>query len=72
VLATRLAAREALLAANNELGRKIGERTQDLIASNQRLMDEIRERKQTEENLRKAQDGLVQAGKLAVIGQMST
>jgi len=72
VLATRLAAREALLAANNELERKIGERTQDLIASNQRLMDEIRERKQTEENLRKAQDGLVQAGKLAVIGQMST
>ncbi|WP_271103279.1 sensor histidine kinase [Pseudomonas tohonis] len=72
VLATRLAAREALLQANNELERKIAERTQDLRASNQRLMGEIRERRQTEENLRKAQDGLVQAGKLAVIGQMST
>ncbi len=72
VIATRLAAREALLAANNELERKIAERTQDLRASNSRLLAEIRERKQTEDNLRKAQDGLVQAGKLAVIGQMST
>ncbi|MCY1335010.1 C4-dicarboxylate transport sensor protein DctB [compost metagenome] len=72
VIATRLAAREALLAANNELERKIAERTQDLRASNSRLLAEIRERKQTEENLRKAQDSLVQAGKLAVIGQMST
>ncbi|WP_375741694.1 ATP-binding protein [Pseudomonas boanensis] len=72
VIATRLAAREALLAANNELERKIAERTADLRASNARLLDEIRERKQTEDNLRKAQDGLVQAGKLAVIGQMST
>ncbi|MCY1335425.1 C4-dicarboxylate transport sensor protein DctB [compost metagenome] len=72
VLATRLAAREALLAANNELERRIAERTQDLRASNSRLLAEIRERKQTEENLRKAQDSLVQAGKLAVIGQMST
>ncbi|WP_447595195.1 sensor histidine kinase [Aquipseudomonas campi] len=72
VIATRLAAREALQQANNHLERKIAERTADLRASNDRLKAEIRERRQTEENLRKTQDGLVQAGKLAVIGQMST
>lgn len=72
VLATRLAAREALQQANDELERRIAERTGDLRASNQHLREQIRERRQAEETLRKAQDGLVQAGKLAVIGQMST
>ncbi|MGH8355668.1 MAG: sensor histidine kinase, partial [Pseudomonas sp.] len=72
VLATRLAAREALQQANNELERKIAERTADLQASNERLKAEIRERRQAENTLRRAQDELVQAGKLAVIGQMST
>jgi two-component system sensor histidine kinase AauS len=72
VIATRLAAREALLEANSELERRIADRTRDLRASNGRLRAEIHDRKLTEENLRKAQDGLVQAGKLAVIGQMST
>ena len=72
VIATRLAAREALQQANNELERKIAERTADLQASNQRLTAEIGERRQAETTLRQAQDELVQAGKLAVIGQMST
>ncbi|MEX6500712.1 sensor histidine kinase [Pseudomonas zhanjiangensis] len=72
VIATRLAAREALQQANNELERKIAERTADLSASNQRLKAEIHERRQTEAHLRQTQDELVQAGKLAVIGQMST
>lgn len=72
VIATRLAAREALQRANNELERKIAERTVDLQASNQRLKAEISERQQAETTLRQAQDELVQAGKLAVIGQMST
>ncbi|MFZ5958892.1 sensor histidine kinase [Pseudomonas knackmussii] len=72
VLATRLAAREALQQANDELERRIAERTGDLRASNQHLREQIRERRQAEETLRKAQDRLVQAGKLAVIGQMST
>lgn len=72
VIATRLAAREALEQANNELERKIAERTADLQASNQRLQAEVRERQQAETTLRQAQDELVQAGKLAVIGQMST
>ncbi|MEO4049303.1 ATP-binding protein [Pseudomonas sp. CAU 1711] len=72
VIATRLAAREALERANAELERRIAERTADLSESNARLLAEVRERQQTEANLRQAQDGLVQAGKLAVIGQMST
>lgn len=72
VIATRLAAREALQAANDELERKITERTADLQASNERLQAEVRERQQAETTLRQAQDELVQAGKLAVIGQMST
>lgn len=72
VIATRLAAREALQAANADLERKIAERTLDLSASNLLLQAEVRERQQTEATLRQAQDGLVQAGKLAVIGQMST
>ncbi|CAD5108950.1 sensor histidine kinase [Zestomonas carbonaria] len=72
VLATRLAAREALQQANNQLERKIAERTADLRASNERLRGQIRERRLAEETLRKTQDDLIQAGKLAVIGQMST
>jgi two-component system sensor histidine kinase AauS len=72
VLSTRLAAREALQAANDELERKITERTEHLRASNERLKGQIRERRQAEDTLRKAQDELVQAGKLAAIGQMST
>ena len=72
VIATRLAAREALQEANSQLERRIAERTADLRASNERLKGQIRERRQAEETLRRAQDELVQAGKLAAIGQMST
>ncbi|PPS31246.1 two-component sensor histidine kinase [Pseudomonas amygdali pv. morsprunorum] len=72
VILTRLAAREALQAANNELERKIAERTEHLRASNERLKAQIRERRQAEDTLCRAQDELVQAGKLAAIGQMST
>ena len=72
VIATRLAAREALQEDYNQLERKITERTTHLRASNERLKGQIRERRQAEDTLRRAQDELVQAGKLAAIGQMST
>lgn len=72
VIATRLAAREALEEANSQLERRITERTADLRASNERLKGQIRERRHAEQTLRQAQDELVQAGKLAAIGQMST
>ncbi|ATE59670.1 sensor histidine kinase [Thauera sinica] len=68
----RLAAREALQKAHDELERKVEERTVDLSAANQKLQDEIAERIRAERTLRAAQDELVQAGKLAVIGQLST
>jgi two-component system sensor histidine kinase AauS len=72
VIATRLAAREALETANNLLEKRIADRTLDLRNSNERLEGQIRERRQAEQTLRKAQDELVRAGKLAAIGQMST
>ncbi|WP_231895207.1 ATP-binding protein [Vogesella sp. LIG4] len=71
-LATKLAAREALEAANSELERRITERTADLKSSNDRLRAEIQEREQAEQSLLRTQNELIQAGKLAVIGQMST
>ncbi|MGE5385796.1 MAG: sensor histidine kinase [Betaproteobacteria bacterium] len=70
-LKDRLAAREALQKAHDELERKVEERTGDLSAANLRLQEEVAERIRAERTLRAAQDGLVQAGKLAVIGQLS-
>lgn len=66
-----LQAREALQRANDELERKVVERTADLSAANVRLQQEVEERSRAEQVLREAQDGLVQASKLAVIGQLS-
>ncbi|WP_153132545.1 sensor histidine kinase [Dechloromonas hortensis] len=71
-LKDRLAAREALQKAHDQLERKVDERTADLSAANHLLQDEIAERIRAERTLRAAQDELVQAGKLAVIGQLST
>ena len=71
-LRDRLAAREALQQAHDDLERKVEERTADLSAANRQLQDEIGERIRAERTLRAAQDELVQAGKLAVIGQLST
>jgi len=70
-LKDRLAAREALQKAHDELERKVEERTADLSAANLRLQEEVAERTRAERTLRSAQDELVQAGKLAVIGQLS-
>ncbi|WP_404992685.1 ATP-binding protein [Cupriavidus pauculus] len=71
IASERQAARAALEAANSELERKVAERTADLSATNQQLQAEIAERIRTEAVLRQAQDGLLQAGKLAAVGQMS-
>jgi two-component system C4-dicarboxylate transport sensor histidine kinase DctB len=71
-LKDRLAAREALQQAHDELERKVAERTGDLSAANTRLKVEVAERTRAERTLRAAQDELVQAGKLAVIGQLSS
>ncbi|NRP58005.1 MULTISPECIES: ATP-binding protein [unclassified Marinobacterium] len=55
---------QALQRAQNELERRVAERTQDLQAANKKLLSEI-------ENHQLTQNELVQAAKLATIGQMS-
>lgn len=68
----RLAERfQAQRATQELLEKRVAERTADLNSANSQLVDEIEERKTTEERLRKTQADLVQAGKLAALGQMS-
>jgi two-component system C4-dicarboxylate transport sensor histidine kinase DctB len=57
--------------AQAELERRVEERTADLARVNQDIKHEIAERRQTEKRLRKTQKDLIQAGKLAALGQMS-
>lgn len=59
------------LEARNELEHRVEERTADLALVNQRIEEEIAERRLTEQELRKTQADLIQAGKLAGLGQMS-
>jgi len=64
--------REAELALRGEqLEQNVAERTRDLEHSNQQLLEEIRERERAQSELRETQQELVQAAKLAVLGQMS-
>ena len=53
------------------LEEKVQERTADLDSANASLRDEVAERRNAEEKLRKSQKELIQAGKLAALGQMS-
>lgn len=57
--------------ARDQLERRVGERTADLAEVNVKLEAEIHERRNAEAMLRKTQADLVQAGKLAALGQMS-
>ncbi len=60
----REAVAEAIRRARDELEIRVAERTED-------LQKQVRERERAERVLRAAQDELVQAGKLAALGQMS-
>ncbi|MHA1157487.1 MAG: sensor histidine kinase [Alphaproteobacteria bacterium] len=53
------------------LERRVFERTADLNEANTQLVQEVKERTAAELNLRKTQSELIQAGKLAALGQMS-
>ncbi len=64
-------ARTMLQKANEQLEDKVKQRTRELTRTNSRLYDEIEEHKQTEQELRATQNELIQAGKLAAIGQMA-
>lgn len=57
--------------ANEILEQRVFQRTSDLNAANTQLQKEVAERSATEQRLRKTQKELVQAGKLAALGQMS-
>ncbi len=79
LLAAVVAQRRARLAermqtqqtAQAELEQRVAERTADLALVNTRLETEVSERRATEQQLRQTQSDLVQAGKLAALGQMS-
>ncbi|OSP56026.1 hypothetical protein BV911_04765 [Pseudoruegeria sp. SK021] len=53
------------------LEQRVLERTHDLSAVNQKLRSEVGERRAAEASLRQSQSELIQAGKLAALGQMS-
>jgi two-component system C4-dicarboxylate transport sensor histidine kinase DctB len=63
--------RRNLEKAAAELEHRVEDRTADLNLANQRLIEEIGERAAAEQQLRKTQADLLQAGKLAALGQMS-
>ena len=67
-LAERTAAQEH---AKAELERRVDERTADLARVNAQMQGEVAERRATEAELRRTQADLVQAGKLAALGQLS-
>lgn len=57
--------------AKAELEQRVAERTRDLELLNSRLKQEVLEREQAQQELVRAQDELVQAGKLSALGTMS-
>jgi two-component system C4-dicarboxylate transport sensor histidine kinase DctB len=67
----KLAAKRMLERSHAELENKVARRTSALAQTNDRLRHEVTERIQAELTLRQAQDELVQAAKMAVVGQMS-
>ncbi|MDY7117828.1 ATP-binding protein [Halomonas sp. SSL-5] len=63
--------RHTLARARDELERNVASRTRDLVETNRRLSDEVEERKRAEADLRRTRDELIQAAKLAVLGQLA-
>ena len=57
--------------AREQLEQRVQERTRDLEALNSRLKVEVLEREQAQQELVRAQDELLQAGKLSALGTMS-
>lgn len=69
--ANQQAAHEALERAHDDLEARVEERTHDLQGAIAALLSEVTERKRTELELRQTQNELIQAGRLALLGQMS-
>ena len=64
-------ARRVLQEANEKLESRVAERTKELTESNRKLLREIKDRKKTEEMLKKTRSELVHAAKMATLGQLS-
>ena len=67
----KLAAQDALKQANDQLEARVADRTQQLRETNATLAAEVEQRRAAEASLREAQQELVHAAKLAVLGQIS-
>ena len=63
--------RQVLARANAALESRVASRTAELSRINETLRSEIAERREAEAALKRAQDELVQVGKLSALGQMS-
>jgi two-component system C4-dicarboxylate transport sensor histidine kinase DctB len=63
--------RALLQKAYAELNQRVAERTVDLSQANEQLQKEVAERTRAEQELRAAHDELIQASKLAALGQMA-
>lgn len=61
----------ATLSLKEELEQRVTRRTAELNDANRNIMQEVEERRGAETRLRQTQTELVQAGKLAALGQMS-
>lgn len=66
-----LATKEALQQAYENLEFMVAERTSELNLAMRKLTQEITERRQAQQALQTTQNELIQAGKMAVLGQMS-
>lgn len=56
----------------NHQAQELRRYTETLVETNKQLVSEVQQRKQAELELREAQEELIQAGKLAVLGQLTT
>ena len=64
-------ARRALQEVNEKLETRVSERTSELLQTNEMLLKEIQDRKDTEAVLKSTRSELVHAAKMATLGQMS-
>lgn len=71
IIGQALATKERLRQLNDELERKVALRTEELSYANQTLKVEVTERTHAEAVLKSTLQELVQAGKMAALGQMS-
>ncbi len=63
--------RKVLQELNEKLETRVNERTIELLETNEQLLKEIQDRKNTEEVLKRTRSELVHAAKMATLGQMS-